>query len=67
MFPCNVCRNGFKKLLIDNPIKNNAREELAIYICKLHNIINKNLEKEIWNCKNAIKFWGGEPLKNRNR
>jgi len=58
-----MCRNEFKRMLIDNPIKNKGREELVIYICELHNQVNKSLNKEIFDCKNAIKFWGGEPLK----
>jgi hypothetical protein len=60
-----MCRNGFKKMLIENKIKNNGREELVIYICELHNIVNKELKKEIFSCDNAIKFWGGEPIQNK--
>lgn len=67
MFPCSICKNGFKKLLTDNPIRNNGREELVIYICELHNQVNKRLNKEIFDCNNAIKFWGGEPNAEKNR
>ena len=58
-----MCRDGFKKMFVDFPIKNNGREELVVYICELHNQTNKILNKEIFDCSKAIKFWGGEPLK----
>lgn len=62
-----MCRDGFKKLLKENPIKSEGREELVIYFCEIHNIINKQLKKEVFDCKNSIKFWGGEPIKkNKN-
>ena len=57
-----MCRNGFKKMLTDYPIKNNGRIELVIYICELHNVVNKEIKKKIFDCNNAIKFWGGEPF-----
>jgi len=50
-------------MLIDFPIKSSGREELVIYICEIHNEVNKSLNKEIFDCSKAIKFWGGEPLK----
>jgi FAD-linked sulfhydryl oxidase len=42
------------------PVKNDSREDLVNYLCYLHNKVNKRLNKPIFDCKEAFKFWGGE-------
>ena len=41
-------------------LKANSREELVNYICKIHNIVNKVLNKPIFDCKKAFDYWGGD-------
>ena len=60
MFPCKVCREHFKELVANNPVKNSSREELVLYMCDIHNQVNKALNKPIFNCENALQFWGGD-------
>lgn len=60
LFPCNKCQKHFKKMIEENKIRNNSREELVYYICDLHNIVNKRLHKPIFDCKKAFSFWGGD-------
>ena len=59
-FPCKICGKHFVKLLKDNPIKNNNREELVYYLCDIHNIVNKFLEKPHFDCDKAFDIWGGD-------
>ena len=59
-FPCKICGKHFVKLLKDNPIKNNNREELVYYLCDIHNIVNKVLEKPHFDCDKAFEIWGGD-------
>lgn len=59
LFPCKNCGKHFKELLKENPVKNNSREELVMYMCDIHNIVNKKLGKKIFDCKKAFDFWGG--------
>ena len=59
-FPCKICGKHFVKLLEDNPIKCDNREELVNYICDIHNSVNKFLKKEIFDCKKAFDVWGGD-------
>ena len=47
-------------MLKDNPINYSSREDLVNYICNLHNLVNIRLDKPIFDCQNAFKFWGGD-------
>ena len=47
-------------MIKEYPIKDNSREDLVNYICDLHNKVNLRLNKPVFDCKNAFKFWGGE-------
>jgi hypothetical protein len=46
-------------MLKENPIKVGSRHDLVYYICDLHNIVNKKLNKKIFNCDKAFDVWGG--------
>ena len=59
-FPCKICGKHFVKLLKDNPIKNNNREELVYYMCEIHNELNRKLGKQKFTCKEAFNVWGGD-------
>ena len=59
-FPCKICGNHLLKMLNKEGIHANSREELVNYICKIHNIVNKVLEKPQFDCKKAFDFWGGD-------
>lgn len=59
LYPCNECKKHFQKMIDENVIKSNSREELVQYFCDLHNIVNKRLEKPIFDCKEALNYWGG--------
>ncbi len=60
LFPCKICRQHFKELLANNPIKNDSRKELVLYLCDIHNQVNKRLNKPIFDCEKASDFWGGD-------
>jgi FAD-linked sulfhydryl oxidase len=44
----------------ENPIKATTREELVLYMCEIHNIVNRRLNKTEYDCKNAFDIWGGD-------
>lgn len=60
LFPCKICREHFIELIANNPIKNNSRQELVLYLCDIHNQVNKRLNKPIFDCEKASDFWGGD-------
>ena len=59
-FPCKICSKHFVKILEGHPIQNESREDLVLYMCEIHNIVNKFLEKPIFDCTKAFDIWGGD-------
>ena len=60
LFPCKICGGHLLKMLKKEGVKANSREELVNYICKIHNIVNKVLNKPIFDHKKAFDYWGGD-------
>jgi FAD-linked sulfhydryl oxidase len=52
--------NIIKNIVKENPLKNSNREEFVYYICEIHNIMNKKLNKKHFRCKLAFDIWGGD-------
>ncbi len=59
-FPCKICGSHLLKMLDKEGVKANSREEFVGYICKIHNIVNKVLNKTQFDCKEAFEIWGGD-------
>lgn len=49
-----------KDIYSNNPIENDSREELIYYVCLLHNLMNKQLNKAKFRCLDAFDVWGGD-------
>ncbi len=49
-----------KEMIEQNPPKSKTREELVYYMCDIHNIVNKRLNKPIYDCKKAFDIWGSD-------
>ncbi len=47
-------------MIDENPIRAKTREELVTYICDIHNIVNRRLNKTEYDCKKAFDIWGGD-------
>ena len=60
LFPCKICGSHLLKMLDKEGVHAESREELVNYICKIHNIVNKVLNKPQFDCKKAFDFWGGD-------
>ena len=60
LYPCETCRNNFRELIKKIPIVDgNSREEVVVYVCQLHNDVNKRLGKKEFDCSKALEKWGG--------
>ncbi|EIJ89648.1 hypothetical protein NEPAR06_1782 [Nematocida parisii] len=57
LFPCDECRSHFKKLVDTFPPKVSSREEFAGWACQAHNIVNKRLGKQEFNCSRLDDRW----------
>jgi cytochrome b involved in lipid metabolism len=58
LYPCKLCRKHLQQQLRDpelGPMAMNTRTELTVWICKLHNIVNKDIGKPLHSC-NALEL-----------
>lgn len=57
-FPCKDCSNHFQRMISENPIEVESREAFMQYLCRIHNLVNKRIGKEIFPCENIVDIWG---------
>ena len=50
LYPCDVCGAHFKTMYAENPADLSSGTNLAIWWCKIHNIVNARLGKPLWPC-----------------
>ena len=58
-YPCKVCGGHLIKMLDKKGIKMDNRSEFINYICNIHNIVNKVLNKTEFDCNKAFDVWNG--------
>ncbi|CAB9507956.1 linked sulfhydryl oxidase ALR [Seminavis robusta] len=49
-YPCTWCAQDFQQSIQEKPIQTASREDLCIWLCEQHNIVNKKLGKPIFKC-----------------
>lgn len=59
-YPCKICGTHLLKMLKKHGVKHGSRDELINYMCDIHNIVNKVLNKEKFDCSKAKDVWGGD-------
>lgn len=57
LYPCGDCAAHFKIILESNPPDVSSREAISQWACKVHNIVNKRLEKPQFDCSKVGDFW----------
>lgn len=57
LYPCGDCAREFRKILADHPPIVTDRDSLIQWLCKVHNIVNARLEKEIFPCEKVKDRW----------
>ena len=58
-YPCKVCGGHLLKMLDKKGIKMDNKKEFINYICNIHNIVNKVLNKTQFDCDQAYNVWNG--------
>ena len=58
-YPCKVCGGHLIKMLDKKGIKMDSRDDFGNYICNIHNIVNKVLNKSQFNCNKSYEVWNG--------
>ncbi|KAI5180391.1 mitochondrial FAD-linked sulfhydryl oxidase [Nematocida sp. AWRm80] len=57
MFPCEECRGHFKQLTDGFPPQVSSQEEFSQWMCQAHNIVNKRLNKPVFDCARLDDRW----------
>eukprot|EP00501_MAST-03F_sp_TOSAG23-6_P000800 GSMAST32.ASY1.ANO1.830.1 assembled CDS len=56
LYPCKLCRKHLQQQLRNmedlGPVAVNSRSELVLWTCKLHNIVNRDIGKPLFECNN---------------
>jgi len=50
LYPCGECAAEFQQLLIKLPPQTSSRRSAALWLCHVHNEVNKRLAKPIFDC-----------------
>ncbi|KAJ7567429.1 hypothetical protein O6H91_02G146600 [Diphasiastrum complanatum] len=58
IYPCKQCADHFKEVLRSHPVKAGSRSELAQWMCRVHNIVNRSLGKTQFPCERVDARWG---------
>uniref|UniRef100_A0A8R1EM96 Sulfhydryl oxidase n=1 Tax=Caenorhabditis japonica TaxID=281687 RepID=A0A8R1EM96_CAEJA len=56
-YPCDFCAKDLRKDLKEEPPKVESRQEFAVWMCQLHNKVNKKTGKAEFDCKNVMERW----------
>jgi len=49
-YPCTYCAEDFRENLKNNPVKTESREDLSLWLCEQHNLVNQKLVKPLFKC-----------------
>ncbi|XP_062089579.1 FAD-linked sulfhydryl oxidase ERV1 [Humulus lupulus] len=58
MYPCKDCADHFKKVLSGNPVQAGSHTEFSLWLCQVHNVVNRSIDKPIFPCERVEARWG---------
>ncbi|XP_009789562.1 FAD-linked sulfhydryl oxidase ERV1 [Nicotiana sylvestris] len=58
MYPCKECADHFKEVLRANPVQAGSQAEFSQWLCYMHNVVNRSLNKPIFPCDRVDARWG---------
>ena len=50
MYPCSICATDFRETIKEHPPKVDSREDLSMWFCMQHNLVNEKLGKAEFKC-----------------
>ncbi|XP_015587379.1 FAD-linked sulfhydryl oxidase ALR [Cephus cinctus] len=56
-YPCNTCAEDFQGELKTSPPRTDSQEQLSQWLCEMHNIVNRKLDKPEFDCKLVNQRW----------
>lgn len=58
IYPCKECADHFKDVLKVHPVEAKSGEQLAQWMCRVHNVVNRSLGKAQFPCNRVDFRWG---------
>mmetsp|Transcript_3063 Transcript_3063/g.4440 ORF Transcript_3063/g.4440 Transcript_3063/m.4440 type:complete len:81 (-) Transcript_3063:205-447(-) len=49
-YPCTYCAEDFQQNLELQPAQTQSREDLCVWLCQQHNLVNEKLGKPVFRC-----------------
>ncbi|PIO68471.1 Erv1 / Alr family protein [Teladorsagia circumcincta] len=56
-YPCDYCARDLRKVLKEDPPKLSSRNEFALWMCQLHNKVNRRTGKPDFDCTKVFERW----------
>ncbi|XP_011310585.1 FAD-linked sulfhydryl oxidase ALR [Fopius arisanus] len=56
-YPCSTCAEDLRKQLEITPPQTRSQSDLSLWLCMIHNEVNKKLGKPIFDCKLVNERW----------
>ena len=50
LFPCSECAEDFRHEMDKSPPRTESRDELSMWVCEQHNLVNDKLGKPLFSC-----------------
>jgi FAD-linked sulfhydryl oxidase len=59
LYPCKECQTHFQTVIKRYPPEVGDSVSFQEWMCKVHNVVNEKLGKEIFDCAKVEERWGG--------
>lgn len=59
MYPCGECARHFKEVVAASPPRVGSKHEFSQWMCGIHNVVNRSLDKPTFNCDLVEARWAG--------
>eukprot|EP00568_Trieres_chinensis_P002302 CAMPEP_0183293250 /NCGR_PEP_ID=MMETSP0160_2-20130417/2007_1 /TAXON_ID=2839 ORGANISM="Odontella Sinensis, Strain Grunow 1884" /NCGR_SAMPLE_ID=MMETSP0160_2 /ASSEMBLY_ACC=CAM_ASM_000250 /LENGTH=171 /DNA_ID=CAMNT_0025454337 /DNA_START=69 /DNA_END=581 /DNA_ORIENTATION=+ len=50
-YPCTYCADDFRTNLEQSPVRTRSREDLCVWLCEQHNLVNQKIGKPLFKCE----------------
>ncbi|XP_050054193.1 FAD-linked sulfhydryl oxidase ALR-like [Aphis gossypii] len=57
VYPCETCANDFAEILTYHPPNISSQISFAKWMCEAHNMVNRKLEKPLFDCSKVNERW----------
>ncbi|CAG9467183.1 unnamed protein product [Pedinophyceae sp. YPF-701] len=57
-YPCEECRKHFAEIIRSNPPRVESGKDFRMWMCHVHNIVNRSIGKPAFNCDMVAHRWG---------